>query len=402
MRELLLAVWLGGGAAWATPEPEPDGVAAPAAEAPALTPAAPADVEAGEALLRRLVQATMDADVAAYLACVTTTDAVFRMEERHWIEDVVTNRVMRFSLAAEEWSRAGDELRCTLTATWSMNEKDARELTFPARFVAGESGWLYAGRVWERLEGEHCVVLFTPERAEVAQTVMEVFPGVMDTVNIDMELGEAVAHHVQEIKIYDSMKELQYSIFPSYVDGLGGWNEPGEAIKILTGRRSGPEGLRSLLAHEYGHVGTFVMGEKATEAPWWMLEGVAELVAEPFSNSRERVQRRVLGWAKEGNLAKWEDMFHFPLPDKKWGGHVYTQGHHMMMFIHDTYGRTPRNQWVRLLSQGHSLEEASQQALGLSFEALDRDWRAALEQAVAEDEARKAAEEAAPATTSGT
>lgn len=401
MKELLLALWIGAAGATVGAQPEPETAEPAAPIAPALTPASPSDIEAGEALLRRLVQATLDADVEAYLACVTGTDPVFRMEERHWIEDVVVNRVMQYTLTAAEWSRDGDELRCTLTATWTMSEGDARELTFPARFVKGESGWLYAGRVWGRLEGPHCVVLFTPDRTEVAQTVMEVFPAVMDTVNADMELGDAVAHHVQEIKIYDSMRELQYSIFPSYVDGLGGWNEPGEAIKILPGRRSGPEGLRSLLAHEYGHVGTFIMGEKATLAPWWMLEGVAELVAEPYSNSRERVERRVKSWAKDGNLAKWEDMFQFPLPEKKWGGHVYTQGHHMMMFIHDTYGRTPRNLWVRLLSQGHSLEEASQQALGISFETLDRDWRAALERALAEDAAKEAAEPSEPATTSG-
>ena len=57
---------------------------------------------------------------------------------------------------------------------------------------------------------------------------------------------------------------------------------------------------------------------------------------------------------------------------------VYTQGHHMMAFIDEQYGRTKRVGWLRAMSNGATMDEASREALGLPWDELNNAWRAAL------------------------
>jgi len=54
---------------------------------------------------------------------------------------------------------------------------------------------------------------------------------------------------------------------------------------------------------------------------------------------------------------------------------VYTQGHHMVSFVSTQFGRPGRNAWLRELSKGTSLDDATKKTLGISFAELDRRWR---------------------------
>ena len=195
---------------------------------------------------------------------------------------------------------------------------------------------------------------------EVARRVVEVLPEVRAHVDNGFEI---VIERVQEVKIYPTMRHLQASIYLSYVDGLSGWNEPGEAIKLLASNKSKEAGLRSLLAHEYGHVATFEYGPRASDMPWWVLEGVADLSAEKFvarsggyedapgeygRDARSAGER----WARRGNIAAWNDIADFRATERKWMGHVYKQGQHMLGHVSRQFGRGTRNQWLRAMAQG--------------------------------------------------
>jgi hypothetical protein len=137
---------------------------------------------------------------------------------------------------------------------------------------------------------------------------------------------------------------------------------------------------RPLLAHEYGHCATFEYGPKTSDMPWWVLEGVAELSAEEFSRSKERVEMQVARWARRGELAPWDEMADFHKCPEKWQPQVYGQGHHILGYISDTWGRSGRNKWLKLMANGKSLDDATKEALGLSFAELDKKWRATLPQ----------------------
>ena len=50
----------------------------------------------------------------------------------------------------------------------------------------------------------------------------------------------------------------------------------------------------------------------------------------------------------------------------------------MVMFVADEFGDDKRMAWARAMAQGQSLDEATREVLGLSFEELDQKWRTAL------------------------
>ncbi len=229
---------------------------------------------------------------------------------------------------------------------------------------------------------------------QVARKIVEVLPLVRG--HVDEGFGGEVPR-VQEVKLYPTMRHLQESIYLSYVDGLSGWNEPGEAIKLLTRPTAGKRGLRSLLAHEYGHVATFELGAKANDMPWWVLEGVAELSSERFGSVGKDAENMVVRWQGKDALAKWDDLADFHTvqesspPDLQ--AKVYKQGHHMLMYISDRWGKDGRNAWLRAMSGGNTIDEATRAATGMGWDELDAAWRGRVKEIAAEAAQKKAREE---------
>ncbi len=279
-----------------------------------------------------------------------------------------------------------------------------RTVSYPVVFERKDDQWLFRGERWievraaENADNEEDddagegnepakagaastrmnVVLCFPGFEEVAQRIAEVLPAVRAHVD---EGFEQEVPHAQVVKIYPTMRHLQASIYLSYVDGLGGWNEPKESIKVLVRPNTQRGSLRTLLAHEYGHVATFELGPKATDTPWWALEGVAELCAEAFRRNGNRgVVERVRVWHKDDKLADFASITDFRNTPRQFMGHVYTQGHHMVGYISDRFGRTKRNNWFRAMANGASIDQATKDVLGLTggFTQLDEEWRAEL------------------------
>ncbi len=281
-----------------------------------------------------------------------------------------------------------------------------RTVSYPVEFRRTGDRWLYCGERWVevRIAAEESdsaepddaeavrppapekaaastrenVVLCFPGFEEVARRIAAVLPEVR--AHVDEGFGQEVPH-AQVVKIYPTMRHLQSSIYLSYVDGLSGWNEPKEAIKVLVRPNTSRASLRSLLAHEYGHVATFEFGPKATDIAWWALEGVAELSAEGFRRRGGRpTADRVKKWAEEGKLAEFASITDFRNTPRQFMGHVYTQGHHMVGYISDRFGRAKRNGWFRAMANRASIDDATREVLGLAggFAQLDTEWRGGL------------------------
>jgi len=362
--------------------------------------AAPCHASADDAadirtIMDRMTAAVLAGDKASYVACVDASDPVFHVEQVNWSADFDRHKVGEFSVS---WSGdgpkiTGDEAEGELTFDWKMaaDGQRARTVTYPGTFVRRGGAWRFAGEKWKVIEAPGLRICFAQGLDEVAGRVAELLPAVREHVHKGFDL---TIDRVQVVKLYTSMKHLQHSIYLSYTDGLSGWNEPGESVKILPGRRATPQQLRPLLAHEYGHVCTFELGPKANEMPWWILEGVAELSAEEYQGKGYR--RMVESWAANDTLADWSRLadFHNCTPEDQ--VYVYQQGHHMLGYISDRFGRGPRNAWMKRMAIGATLDEATKEALGLDFAALDQQWRQSLR-----NEARGSEKKEAPAIPSG-
>jgi hypothetical protein len=274
---------------------------------------------------------------------------------------------------------------------WTMQGKDdkpakPRELTFKARFLNEAGVWVYAGEAWLRHQGEGVVVFHEPGLEELAIGIAEVFPSIRKHVQ---SLFDLTVPRDQEVKLYTSMKHLQAGICLSYVDGLGGWNEPGESIRQLAHRGQKGEGSRVVLAHEFGHVCTFELGGKSTDIPWWVIEGVAEFSAQEYAKSAERNARSMRKMSKDGRLADWKDLAVFGEVTGANYGKVYSQGHSMVNFITTKFGQTKRTAWLAQMAKGKSLAEATQEIFAQSFEQLDKEWHDEVAKVVEEEEKEK-------------
>lgn len=347
-----------------------------------------------ELTLRDMAAAVTAGDAEAYLTHVWTGDPNFVNEQKYWANDLRKKKPLEFDYTlAEDNFQVGDgRASGDLTMTWRMegDGDKARAVSHPMQFILEDGRWRFAGEVWEQIESDRCVVFFEPGFEETARTVAEILPEIRTHVHAGFGLSESspLALRTQEIKLYASMRHLQASITLSYRDGLGGWNEPGEAVKLLVNRRRDAAGLKNVLAHEYGHVATFELGPRANSMPWWVLEGVAELSAEHYAGSAGRVDTTVRRWARDGKLAEWSALADFDNFDPALGGHVYTQGHQFLGYVSERFGRARRLDWMTRMAGGAPIEDATLAAFGLSFAALDQQWRGALMEGAPEAGAR--------------
>jgi hypothetical protein len=370
----------------------------PVIVAPAPIPAPDPEVQAGvESTLRALEAAAMAGDTDAWLRHIAPGDPEWTKEQTYFANELRKKPPEKLALKIENLAEVDGDAVGLLTFTWNMPGKPQRNVSFKARFAPVDGRYLYAGETWQHHEAPGVLVLHDPGLEDVAARVVEAFSEVRPKVDAFFaHENSPFSRRTQKIKLYATMSHLQQSICLNYEDSLSGWNEPDESIKLLVSQRTSVRALRTLLAHEYGHVATFAMGPLANDTmPWWVLEGVAELCAAEVAGGRSP-DRRVESWARQDNLAPWLALADFDTIDHKWYGHVYVQGHHMLRYIETRWGRKGRLAWLRAMGEGRPLDDATRQALGLSFDQLDADWRASLPKPE-KDEERK--EEPAPAGT---
>lgn len=357
-------------------------------------------VPAIDALVERMQHAVLAADADAYLACVDKAEAEWATEQANWAADLAGHTPEDFDITLSSDLEAPDGeqgwLVGTLRMSWKIPDSPKHSVAFPASFIKRGDDWLYAGEAWQRVQsddGQNIVLYLDDELRGVAERVIQIMPGIREHVD---EGFETHLDHPQVIKLYDNMRHLQQSIYLSYEDSLGGWNEPGEAIKVLADPETGARTLRVLLSHEYGHVATFTYGPGvSSNLPWWVAEGVAELAAERYSGERatKGTDEMVRLWATSGKLANWSDMADFRQTPPELQANVYIQGHHFMGWLSEQFGRSARNQWVRALAEGRGLDETSRSVLSKSFEELDAAWRASLEAETEKPETEKPGDE---------
>lgn len=340
-------------------------------------------VQAIKETLAAMERAALRADSGAYMALVDTADPVFAEEQRKWARDLRTHPVERVSISIAddgEVALHSDGAVAPVVLSWRLPGEDReRSVLFEAAFrPLGLPGgvWLFSGRVWEPVATDGARVLIDPDDAEGGEMGEHLAGRAAELLaSVQADLGERLASE-PTIKIYPDMQSLQASISLSYTDSLGGWNEPGESIKLLSRAGFAGPALEATVAHELGHAVSFEYGQAVITAPWWSLEGIAEVAADPF---REGVRTDAArGLARDGLLVDFSRLADFRGGAMQYGRQVYVQGHSMVSYIGERFGDGARNDWFRAMGAGRSLEEATRAVLGVGFDQLDRDWRASL------------------------
>ncbi|MFG0298497.1 MAG: peptidase MA family metallohydrolase [Phycisphaerales bacterium JB047] len=351
--------------------------------------------------VRQVVDAMQSAidrqDPGAYMAMIDPSDSVLITEHRAWFADLDVSPVddLRVELDTQTQVVLDDDgsVIAPLVFSWHVPSEDKpRRYELLARFApigSAKGQWHFTGRAWEvaLLDTPGVRVYCDEAHREIAELAIERVPEIRDRVAEDMGIDPNGGDlHEVVVKIYPKMRELQASIYPSYTAGISGWNEPGESIKILGRNEMGQDRLDPLLAHEIGHAVSFEYGPVINDAPWWSLEGVAEVAAGLFWDSWERKNKRIVRLAGEDNLRRWQQLADFKGEAVNHAMHVYLQGWSMIDYIDRTFGKDTRNAWFTRLGHGDTLDEASHTAMGISFEHLNDEWHKSLIEQVPDED----------------
>ncbi|MEM9372035.1 MAG: hypothetical protein AAGA55_00185 [Planctomycetota bacterium] len=359
----------------------------------------PHEVTAGiRSVVSRMQSSIRREDSGAYMLAVDTLDPVFAEEQRKWARDFtvfpidsVEVRVMAGSARpGQSIGIPGDLWVAPIWFGWTLPGEDERRTdAYLARFrpiglVTG--AWVFSGRVWERHPADGVRLLHAPDdrdAAEMAEYLADHVGRLREAV--EAELGETLPLD-PTIKIYPDMESLQASIALSYTTPLGGWNEPGESIKLLSRPGAAGPRLDVTVAHELGHAVSFEWGDAIVDAPWWALEGIAEVAADPFRSERFRnAEDAAAGLARSGGLMAFERLSDFRGEAMDHIRQVYVQGRSMVAYITGRFGPARRNAWFGAMGSGRSIDDASRSELGVSFQSLDRAWRTSLVQTDSEE-----------------
>jgi hypothetical protein len=353
--------------------------------------------------LDRMEAAVNTQDMGLYMAQISPRNENFLKEQRAWFDDLKRNPVSDFRIepiGGFTGGLNGVSAVLELQFHWTL-ESDGieRSITYISSFVgprAQHAGpWFYNGRKWPKSSywdlrsTDCCIVHAGKSQDSVYQSVIKLAPLIRSKIEADLD--QQIEGRI-EIKIYPDMQALQFSIAPGYINPISGWNEPGESIKIIGRESISEERLSSLLAHEIGHAVSFEFGEQIIDAPWWSLEGIAELVADEYRSTS--AQEREVAIAKQvsrGDRRTWDQLADFKGEALIHSNYVYSQGWSMVRYITNRFGSKARNNWFVAMGRGLSVEDATKEVLKIEFADLDLAWESEMlsiaQQAEEEDEA---------------
>lgn len=348
--------------------------------------------------IHAMESAIIAGDLGAYMAQIDPEDVYFVHEQRAWVNDLARNPVSEFQIEPLEDLIVGITGRAAMMKVrmhWTLSSDEIeRSIEMNAIFYPmgdePDGPWRFAGRGWEiQLDDETGIrVRADRKHQELASNVMMIAPEI--AAQIEKDLDRTLSTPLS-VKIYSTMQALQFSIAPGYLDPLSGWNEPGESIKILGRDSMSADRVSTLLAHEIGHAVSFEFGRDIIDAPWWSLEGIAELMTDRYRSTPP--EDRIIGIAKQvarGDRRSWDQLSDFKGEALNHTMYVYSQGWAMVRYITERYGSAARNEWFDALGRGMDVHEATQLVFNISFADLDRAWEQEMiriaEQADAENE----------------
>jgi len=330
-----------------------------------------------EALIADMQEAVLAQDAELYLSYVDLSDVVFAREHSNWAyewaeEDFVTDfelSISNLELAEDDDQLAIADLRLRWEATLPEQTGLTARYTVQFTYNADDERWLYAGEYWVSTLTDNFVV-HAPLGFEVqVDDLLPILPEVYDSVTTAYEY---IPQNPMEIKIYADSQSLGATTLLS-LPLIGGWNEPGESLKIVGGN---PMYMPSIVAHEFTHFLTFDQAGTANPMmPWWLNEGISEYFSRSFAPDYDpdALDARVMaiqGLEADGGLVAWEMISVFEETPVDLWGYVYPQGYTFAVYMSETFGREARNDWLHLMVD-MSIDEATEAVFAKSFDDLN-------------------------------
>lgn len=333
-----------------------------------------------EALAQQLQAAARAGNAAAYRGLLGGS-GTFVTESANFAADL--GRVAQPSVTYTLSDVKADAAQATarLTLTWQRVAGQTSRASFPVRLERRGEVWRYAGEDLRVLPAAPYALYALndgtlPERAAaLAPLLGRAATRVREVLAVEVPPAATV-------KVYPDMATLSASVNLT-LQPVGGWNEPGEAIKlILSGAGAVEADTLRLLSHEFTHlsVSAAVQEGAGRRVPWWLHEGLADDVSRAYwtpqavSARQERIRDYAASdWVPLSELAD------FPaVPENRWR-YVYAQGLGMVEFLSARSVGAPLA-LARAFADTGDADRAARAVGFASFSALEtqaRTWLAA-------------------------
>lgn len=223
-----------------------------------------------EQLLKQKESAVRERDSARFLALIDPDNRFYIQEQKRWFADAI--KVMEpgsYSLTLlYVKSRQKDRLQVVVKQSYRQNGK-SYVLQMPLVIRKTKKGWKESDLPFFKLKSDQVQVLYTTPSLEESAYIA------LDTIKRALYV---MKHHHQwqakkvEVKLYHDSELFRQSVKPSLPAWSGGWNEAGQAIKMVVNRHH-PKLFASGLVHELVH--QMVSDLTNDNAAYWLQEGAA-------------------------------------------------------------------------------------------------------------------------------
>lgn len=336
-----------------------------------------------DALAGALQAAARAGNAAAYRELLHA-DGTFAVEGTNFAADLGRVPQPTVTYQFSDVEATGTEAHAQLNLSWERQPGQVSQSELPVTLQKVGGVWRYAGEALTLLptDGFSLYVLSQPDlrlrtrAANVGALLPEAAAHVQDVLGLNVPATATV-------KVYPNPATLSASVALS-LKPVGGWNEPGEAIKLVLPQDDDPRlNLLRVLSHEFTHLSVSAAAGPGRDKriPWWLHEGLADFVARAYwpPDSLASEQRRVAGYAQKDWVSLAELADFNTVPENQWS-HVYGQGLGLVEFLAATKGEEAPMQLALAFAQTGNADDAAR-ALDFAFfaalETAARAWLAA-------------------------
>lgn len=191
--------------------------------------------------------------------------------------------------------------------------------------------------------------------------------------SVGAKLGGTFPSTAVQVILYDGEQFAEATQTPAHVGALfdGKIRAP---ITGKNGRFVQPQVLATRLTHEYVHVVIAQIG--GGRVPWWLNEGLAEVLSREMDITRQRMLRRAYIGERTSSLADLETSQLDQLEPEALSL-AYAQAHATAQELWRTGGTDKIAKALKAMNGGATAEDAIREAFGLDYAALQEKVKAA-------------------------
>jgi Zn-dependent M28 family amino/carboxypeptidase len=331
------------------------------------------------ALLAARQQAVLGNDSAAFLQSVDPADPILLVEESYWFSQLALHPVEQFELSGQPLALLENgDLLAEITMKYQLaGDKNRRSVPLAVRLRATDSGYRWAGALFETRSSERFVIHYPAGYEKVVQDLMDQAGPIYRQVTADLQIEP---NEPIPIKLFTQPDPFRASIALAAPDWLEGWAAAGQSVKLLATAQSTQSELGRSLARQLSRA-LLVRSESQFS---WLPEGLALVEAGRLSRTDERAvyDHYLPLLAKSIRIGQWfplaEPLDVYGLPEKE-AELAYAQSWDQVSYLIDRYGQAKLSRLLVQLGRGQTIEAAFQQVYDLPPAEFESVWREAAE-----------------------